>query len=216
MTNAMKHPLIRLLVGIALLLPTLTVAADAKYKLLVYGDSLSAAYGIDEDAGWVALLAARLEAAQWPVQVVNGSVSGETTTGGLARLPAMLESYQPDLIILELGGNDGLRGLPIALIQQNLATMIDLAQAQGIEVLLAGIQIPPNYGPRYTEPFFSQYAALAAAHELPLVPFLIDGIPQQPELMQSDGIHPQAEAQWLILENVWPQLEPMLLELMGR
>ena len=216
MPNAMRHPLVRLLSGFALLLYSLAPAANGQYTLLVFGDSLSAAYGMEDEAGWVTLLANRLLADAWPVEVVNGSVSGETTTGGLARLPAMLEGYQPDLVILELGGNDGLRGLPIELMEQNLATMIDLAQAAGAEVLLAGIQIPPNYGPRYTEPFFAQFATLAAENNLALVPFLIDGIPQQPELMQDDGIHPKAEAQWMILENVWPVLEPMLEKLAGR
>lgn len=215
MPNAMKYPLVRLLAGFALLLYSLAAAANGQYTLMVFGDSLSAAYGMDEEAGWVTLLANRLQEEAWPVQVVNGSVSGETTTGGLARLPAMLESYKPDLVILELGGNDGLRGLPIDLVQQNLASMIDLIQTGNAEVLLAGIQIPPNYGPRYTEPFFAQFAALAAEKNLALVPFLIDGIPQQPELMQDDGIHPKAEAQWMILENVWPVLEPMLEKLAG-
>ena len=215
----MKYPVVRLMVGLmvrlmlglVLLLPGLATASEkAPHTLLVFGDSLSAAYGIDEEAGWVTLLAEKMESDNWQIKVVNGSVSGETTTGGLARLPAMLDSYNPDLVILELGGNDGLRGLPINLMRQNLATMVDLAQARGAMVLLVGIQIPPNYGPRYTEPFFAQFAELAAEKELALVPFLIDGIPQQPELMQRDGIHPKAEAQWMILENVWPKLEPLL------
>lgn len=213
MTNAIKHLLVRLLVGFALLIPGLTAAANSPLTLMVFGDSLSASYGMDEAEGWVALLADKLQAESWPVQVINGSVSGETTTGGLARLPAMLDAYQPDLVILELGGNDGLRGLPLALMQQNLADMIDIAEAQGAEVLLAGMQIPPNYGPRYTEPFFAQFQTLAKEKDLALVPFLIDGIPQQPELMQNDGIHPKAEAQWMIVENVWPVLEPLLQRL---
>lgn len=178
--------------------------------LLVYGDSLSASYGIEEEQGWVNLLQIKLRSAKLPVDVVNGSVSGETTTGGLARLPAMLDSYQPELLILELGGNDGLRGLPLDLMRENLAKMIDLAKASGAEVILTGIQIPPNYGPRYTVPFFETYAALAKLKSLPLVPFLIEGIVEQPELMQNDGIHPRAEAQPIILDNVWPILEPQL------
>jgi len=216
MSISMKYPLIRLVVGLALLMPALTTASEHDpYTLLVFGDSLSAAYGIDEDAGWVTLLEDKIKAENWPVAVINGSVSGETTTGGVARLPAMLDSYTPDLVILELGGNDGLRGLPINLMRQNLATMVDLIQARNAIVLLVGIQIPPNYGPRYTEPFFAQFAELAEEKDLPLVPFLIDGIPQQPELMQRDGIHPKAEAQWMILENVWPQLEPLLQDLVN-
>ena len=189
-------------------------AAEEGLTLLVYGDSLSASYGIDEEQGWVNLLQIKLHSEELPVNVVNGSVSGETTTGGLVRLPAMLASYQPDILILELGGNDGLRGLPLNLMRENLASMIDLAKANGAEVILAGIQIPPNYGPRYTAPFFETYAALAEQKSLPLVPFLIEGIVQLPELMQNDGIHPRAEAQSMILDNVWPILEPQLESLL--
>ncbi|MDA1290692.1 MAG: arylesterase [Proteobacteria bacterium] len=191
-------------------------AADENLTLLIYGDSLSASYGIEQEQGWVNLLKSKLLSEEWPVDVVNGSVSGETTTGGLARLPAMLDSYQPELLILELGGNDGLRGLPLDLMRENLASMIDLAKANGAEVILTGIQIPPNYGPRYTAPFFETYAALAEQKSLPLVPFLIDGIPQQPELMQNDGIHPRAQAQSMILDNVWPILKPQLESLLTK
>ena len=191
-------------------------AADENLTLLIYGDSLSASYGIEQEQGWVNLLKIKLLSEKLPVDVVNGSVSGETTTGGLARLPAMLNSYEPELLILELGGNDGLRGLPLELMHENLASMIDLAKANGAEVILTGIQIPPNYGPRYTAPFFDTYAALAEQKSLPLVPFLIEGIPQQPELMQNDGIHPRAEAQLMILDNVWPILEPQLTSLLNR
>ena len=185
-------------------------AAEDGISLLIYGDSLSASYGIEEDQGWVNLLQTRLNEEQLAVEVINGSVSGEATTGGLARLPAMLDSYEPDIMILELGGNDGLRGLPVNLMRANLVEMIELAQAAGAQVILTGIQIPPNYGPRYTLPFFNTYADLAKKKSLPLVPFLIEGIPQQPELMQNDGIHPRAEAQFMILDNVWPILKPQL------
>lgn len=216
MSNSMKHHLIQILAGFSLLITLFANAAENdKVTLMVFGDSLSAAYGIDEEAGWVNLLANKLTNENWPVSVVNGSVSGETTTGGLARLPAMLDSYEPDLVILELGGNDGLRGLPVAVMRDNLQAMIELIQARNAEVLLAGIQIPPNYGPRYTEPFFAQFAELASANDLALVPFLIDGIPQQPELMQRDGIHPKAEAQSMIVDNVWPVLAPLLQSLIG-
>ncbi|MDA0279749.1 MAG: acyl-CoA thioesterase-1 [Pseudohongiellaceae bacterium] len=191
-------------------------AADENLTLLIYGDSLSASYGIEQEQGWVNLLKSKLLSEEWPVDVVNGSVSGETTTGGLARLPAMLDSYQPELLILELGGNDGLRGLPLDLMRENLASMIDLAKANGAEVILTGIQIPPNYGPRYTVPFFETYSALAEEKSLSLVPFLIDGIPQQPELMQNDGIHPRAQAQSMILDNVWPILKPQLESLLTK
>jgi len=191
-------------------------AAEDNLTLLVYGDSLSTSYGIEQEQGWVNLLRIQLLSEKLAVDVVNGSVSGETTTGGLERLPAMLDSYQPELLILGLGGNDGLRGLPLDLMRENLASMIDLAKANGAEVILTGIQIPPNYGPRYTVPFFETYSALAKEKSLPLVPFLIDGIPQQPELMQNDGIHPRAEAQSMILDNVWPILKPQLESLLNR
>lgn len=191
-------------------------AADEKLTLLVFGDSLSAAYGIEEEQGWVNLLQIKLRSEGFPINVVNGSVSGETTTGGLARLPAMLASHQPAILILELGGNDGLRGLPLNLMRENLRSMIDLAKENGSEVILAGIQIPPNYGPRYTVPFFETYAILAEQKSLPLVPFLIEGIVEQAELMQNDGIHPRAEAQSMILDNVWPVLEPQLKGLLNK
>ena len=175
-------------------------------KILIFGDSLSAAYGIGEDEGWVTLLAERLAQEDSELEVVNGSVSGETTTGGRARLPSLLERYNPAFVLIELGGNDGLRGLPLSLMRENLTDMIQLSQSSGATVMIAGIQIPPNYGPRYTEPFFAQYAELAEEFDLYLIPFLIDGIPQQPELMQADGIHPKAEAQSMILDNFWPVL----------
>lgn len=183
---------------------------EPPHTLLVFGDSLSAAYGIQEEQGWVALLAEKLHSEDWPWKVVNGSVSGETSSGGRARLPAMLEAHEPALVILELGGNDGLRGLPLDSLRDNLTQMIDLCKEAGAAVLLAGIQIPPNYGPRYTVPFFELFGEVAQAQDVPLVPFLIDGIPQQPELMQNDGIHPTAAAQPMIVDNVWPLLKPLL------
>ena len=174
--------------------------------LLVFGDSLSAAYGIDESEGWVTLLETRLAERGIAGDVMNASVSGETTTGGRSRLPSLLRNYSPSHVLLELGGNDGLRGLPLSLMRENLTAMIEMSQDAGATVLIAGMQIPPNYGPRYTQPFFDQYAELAEQYGLYLIPFLIDGIPQQPELMQADGIHPKAEAQVMILDNVWPIL----------
>jgi acyl-CoA thioesterase-1 len=201
-------------VAIACILPSMVFSqptwAAQPSTLMVFGDSLSAAYGMNETQGWVRLLEAQINQRGLNFIVVNGSVSGETSTGGLARLPAMLENYRPDIVILELGGNDGLRGLPLAALEKNMRTMVDLIGQSGAEILLTGIQIPPNYGPRYTKPFFEIYENIAKSQDLPLVPFLIDGIPQQPDLMQTDGIHPKAEAQHLILENVWPYLEPLL------
>ncbi len=214
-----KHILPRQLFSAILILCSLLLLAgparaqDDAPVLLVFGDSLSAGYRMDEEEGWVALLATRLAGEGVNVRVVNASVSGETTDGGLARLPAALDTHKPAIVILELGGNDGLRGLPVANIKQNLMQMVELSQAAGARVILAGIQIPPNYGPRYTGPFTSQYQEIAEDMQLPLIPFLIDGIPQQPELMQDDGIHPRAEAQGLVLENVWPVLAPVLKEL---
>src|SRR5690606_24567878 len=146
-------------------------------------------------------------------RVVNASISGETTDGGLSRLPAALATHQPAIMILELGGNDGLRGLPVTHIRQNLERMVEMGQEAGARVVLTGIQIPPNYGPRYTGPFTSQYAEIAEKFDLPLVPFLIDGIPRRSELRQDDGTHPRAEAHTLILENLWPVLEPPLQHL---
>lgn len=201
-----------LLTACLLLCAALTANAKEAPVILVFGDSLSAAYGIREEQGWVTLLQERLARENLPHRVVNASVSGETSSGGLARLPAALEAHQPDLVILELGGNDGLRGLPIRTLQDNLQTMITLSKQAGARVLLVGIQIPPNYGPRYTEPFARIYPTLAERESLPLVPFLIDGIAQQPELMQNDGIHPTAEAQSMVLDNVWPLLKPLLDE----
>ena len=181
--------------------------ASTQPSILIFGDSLSAAYGIGEDEGWVTLLAERLKQENSELKVINGSVSGETTTGGRSRLPSLLRRYTPAYVLIELGGNDGLRGLPLALMRENLTEMITLSKTSGATVLIAGMQIPPNYGPRYTEPFYAQYAELAEEFDLYLIPFLIDGIPQQPELMQADGIHPKAEAQSMILDNVWPVLQ---------
>lgn len=196
--------------ALCLLLSSGLLANEPTFRLMVFGDSLSASYNMEASEGWVELLALKLREGSYQVEVINGSVSGETTTGGLSRLPSMLDTYQPDLVILELGGNDGLRGLPLPIIRDNLLTMIELAKASGAEVLLAGIQIPPNYGARYTEPFNQQFQEIAEENNLPLVPFLINGIPQQIELMQDDGIHPRAEAQYIIVDNVWSVLEPLL------
>jgi len=179
-------------------------------RILVLGDSLSAAHGIDGDAGWVSLLAERLAAREADWQVRNASVGGETTAGGRTRLPALLEEFGPDLLILELGGNDGLRGLSLRALRENLEAMLDAADAAGAAVLLLGIEIPPNYGPAYTERFAAIFADLAAAADLPFVPFLLEGVALEPEMMLDDGIHPSTEAQPRILENVWAELEPLL------
>lgn len=187
-----------------------TLAQDSTPKIVVFGDSLSAAYRIPQERGWVTLLAQRIAEQDINYTVINASISGETTDGGLSRLPSTLATHKPDIIILELGGNDGLRGLPIANIKKNLEEMVRLSQESGALVVLAGIQIPPNYGPRYTGPFISQFEEIASALKLPFIPFLIDGIAQNPELMQDDGIHPIADAQEMVLDNVWPVLQPLL------
>lgn len=207
----MKSLYIRLLTIFILLQPIPGLAQGGEPQtLMVFGDSLSAAYGIAEELGWVTLLEKKLQQENYDYRVVNASVSGETSTGGLARLPAMLSAHSPNIVILELGGNDGLRGLPLENLKANLEEMVSLIKQEGAQILLAGIQIPPNYGPRYTVPFFELFGEIAEEEKLPLIPFLIDGIPQQPELMQNDGIHPKAEAQWMIVENVWPYLQPLL------
>ena len=178
--------------------------------ILVFGDSLSAGYGIDYTRGWVSLLAQRLERENFPQRVVNASISGETSQGGVSRLPAALASHHPAIVILELGGNDGLRGLPLPLLRNNLEKLIDLSKRSGARVLLVGMRLPPNYGPRYTEGFADIYKQLARKEHVALVPFLLAGVAEQRSLMQADNIHPVAEAQPRLLENVWPHLSPLL------
>jgi acyl-CoA thioesterase-1 len=184
------------------------VASDG--TILVFGDSLSAALGLRAEQGWVELLARRLQSQGYGYEVVNASVSGETTSGGLQRLPRALELHRPAIVILELGANDGLRGLPVEEMRTNLAKMVQLAQAGGAQVLLVGIRIPPNYGPRYGDQFFASYAALAQRSQLPLVPFLLQDVALNPALMQEDGMHPNAAGEPTVLENVWPHLKPLL------
>lgn len=186
----------------------LQVVAEAP-RILVLGDSLSAAYGIEVRQGWVSLLEQRL-AGKYPHVVINASVSGETTGGGLARLPALLQQHQPSVVIVELGGNDGLRGYPLNVMQQQMTEIIEKSRAAGATVVLVGMQIPPNYGPRYTNRFHDIYKELAEKFELPLVQFLLEGVATEAALMQRDGIHPTAEAQEKILNNVWPVLQPLL------
>ena len=178
--------------------------------LLVVGDSISAAFGLDSRQGWVALLENRLKEEGFEHSVVNASISGDTSAGGAARLSALLAEHKPELVIIELGGNDGLRGQPPAQLQQNLASMIDASQASGAEVLLLGMRLPPNYGARYTSAFAQVFADLAERKQVPLVPFFLEGVGGVPGMMQADGIHPTQDAQAVQLDNVWPTLEPML------
>lgn len=179
-------------------------------RILVFGDSLSAAHGIDGDAGWVSLLEMRLSQRDPPWDVRNASVGGETTAGGRSRLSDLLDDTRPDVLILQLGGNDGLRGLSLRAMRENFEAMLDAADAAGAEVLLVGIEIPPNYGPVYTDRFRSVFSDLAAERDLAFIPFLLEGVALEPGMMLDDGIHPGAEAQPRILENVWSELEPML------
>jgi acyl-CoA thioesterase-1 len=172
--------------------------------ILVLGDSLSAAYNMPREKGWVHLLRERLQKIVPGATVVNGSVSGATTAAGLQVLPQKLKEHQPDLVILELGGNDGLQGKPIPHITRNLRQMIKLSEDAGANVILVGVRLPPNYGAGYTEPFFNQYAQLANEYTLPYVPFILEGVAAHESLMQEDGIHPLPQAQPKLLENVWP------------
>lgn len=182
----------------------------APATILVMGDSLSAAYGLETSQGWVALLQQRLAARGYDYTVINASISGETTAGGLTRLPQTLRQHKPAIVILELGANDGLRGLPVKLMQQNLGRMITLSRQAGARVLLVGILLPPNYGPEYTRAFSAAYPALARHYRVPLVPFLLEGVAQDRSLMQADGLHPKAGSEPRVLENVWSKLAPML------
>ena len=178
--------------------------------ILVMGDSLGASYGVPAGQGWVALLEQRLAAKGYPQRVVNASVSGETSAGGLSRLPALLVREQPALVLLELGGNDGLRGLPVAHTRDNLAKIIQRCQAAGATVLLAGMQIPPNMGADYTTAFRDMFPSLAKEFGVPLIPFLLEGVAGDVKLNQADGIHPTAEGQRIVADTVWKALQPML------
>jgi acyl-CoA thioesterase-1 len=177
---------------------------------VVLGDSLSAAYGIAQARGWVALLAGRLAREHPDYIVVNASVSGETTSGGLARIDALLKKHRPAVVVLELGGNDGLRGLPVAQMKRNLAAMIERSQKAGARVLLVGVDMPPNYGPEYTRSFAAAFEELAARYKTGLVPSLMDGFGENYALFQPDRIHPTEAAQPLMEERVWKGLRPLL------
>jgi acyl-CoA thioesterase-1 len=183
----------------------------SQQTLLVVGDSLSAAYGVPSETAWVQLLRERLQGnglENW--NVVNASISGETTDGGVRRLPELLEKNNPSVVIIELGGNDGLRGFPPGVIKSNLASMVESVQSSGARAILVGMQIPPNYGQRYTQLFADIFPTLSDNYNTALVPFFLDGIYDKANLMQGDGIHPTAEAQPRLLENVWPVLKPLL------
>jgi len=185
-------------------------ADPAAPVLLVVGDSISAAYGLPAGAGWVDLLAERLAAQRFPQRVVNASITGDTTAGGRARLPALLARHQPAIVVLELGGNDALRGGNLASTRDNLAAMVAAVQRSGAKALIIGMKVPPNYGPTYVREFDALFAGVAKAHKVPLVPFFFEGFGEKNEMFQADRIHPTAAAQPLLLDNVWPVLRPML------
>ena len=187
-----------------------TASTSSTPVILVFGDSLSAEYGLARSAGWAALLDARLKQKRLHYSVVNASISGETTSGGAARIDAALQQHRPAVIIIELGGNDGLRGLALDATRANLTRMIEASNQSGAKVLLAGMQLPPNYGRAYAEGFRALYAGLAQRHKAALVPFFLDGVAEQRELFQADGIHPTAAAQPRLLDNLWRGLAPLL------
>lgn len=196
------------------LLLCLMLCAPAAYSasktLLVLGDSISAEYGLPRDSGWVSLLQSRLSDDKLPVSVVNASISGETTAGGLTRLPGLLQQHKPAVLIIELGGNDGLRGLSLAATQSNLREMIKSADRIGARVLLLGMRVPPNYGPDYSKRFAAMYQGLARERNVKLVPFLFAGLEDTERFFQQDRIHPNQRAQTVMLDNVWPSLRSLL------
>jgi len=197
-----------LLLLIGLLLTTLLYAGEP--VILIVGDSLSAGYGMALDQSWPNLLQQRLDNQGHSYRVFNSSISGDTTQGGLARFPRLLEKHQPGIVIIELGANDGLRGISVDITRNNFTQMIERSISMGATVILTGIRLPPNYGQAYTEKFHAMYAEMAERYGLLLVPFLMEGVALDPDLMQDDGIHPNAQAQPALLENVWTVLEPAL------
>jgi acyl-CoA thioesterase I len=200
---------IRLLL-FALWMSCTATAATGEKTLLVFGDSLSAAYGLRTEQGWVTQLQSRLKTEGYGYRVVNASVSGETSGGGRARLERALNQHRPTVVILELGANDGLRGLPMKDTAANLTAMVETIRRSRARVLLLGVLLPPNYGPQYSTSFAKMYAAVAAERKVPLVPFLLEGIALDTRYMQADGLHPNAAGQPRVLNNVWPHLKPLL------
>ncbi len=208
----MMFRFLKILIVLPGLLFTHLVMADnaPKQTILVFGDSLSAAYGIPKEQGWVNLVAQRLKDNQFPYEVANASVSGETTAGGLSRLPAALQQFKPSIVVIELGANDGLRGLPLDAMKNNLEKMIQASKQIKAQVVLLGMFIPPNYGPKYTNGFKAVYLDLSEKYKTPFIPFFLDGISGHSDLVIEDGLHPNVTAQPKILENVWPTLKPLL------
>ena len=184
--------------------------ANAEQRILVVGDSLTAEYGLPRGSGWLTHIQKKLQGRDQAYQIRNASISGDTTIGGLQRLPALLNDFHPDFVVLQLGANDGLRGLPVSEMRANLRKMIDLSQAAGAKVLLIGQHVPPNYGPRYAREFHAVYGSVAEETGVALVPFMLEGIAADTAMFQADGLHPTAEAQAHIAETIWPQLEALL------
>ncbi|MBB5503957.1 acyl-CoA thioesterase-1 [Paraburkholderia sp. JPY681] len=182
----------------------------AKPVIVVLGDSISAEYGLPRDTGWVALMRQRLAEERIDYSVANASISGDTTSGGRARLPALMERLEPSIVIVELGANDALRGVPLSTTEANLRTIIEQAQQGHAKVVLVGMYVPPNYGPDYTQKFNGLYGQLSKEFHVPLVPFLLAGIADKPDMFQADQIHPTQQAQPLLLNNVWPAVKPLL------
>lgn len=206
----MIKQLILLILSLLLVNTSLMSTSVAKENILVLGDSLSANYGIAAEQGWVHLLQQRLDQEYPNYQVVNASISGDTTANGLNRLRPALEQHQPKLILLELGANDGLRGFPLTYMKKNLEKIIQLGTQRQAEVILIGMRIPPNYGKKYTQAFYKIYQQLAKQYDLSLVPFMLDGVAGNPTLMQTDGLHPNAKGQPIILNNIYPYLKTKL------
>ncbi|MEE4146540.1 MAG: arylesterase [Halieaceae bacterium] len=205
------YPVLRTAVVAGLLLLWLSLPVQAnERRILVLGDSISAAYGMSLEQGWVSLLARQLADTEPPTGVINASISGETTTGGLRRLPDLLSEHAPSLVIIELGANDGLRGYPIKQLRANLQNMVQLSRDSGAEVMLVAMEIPPNYGSRYTADFRDSYTEVARNTGSTLAPFLLDGVATDPALMQPDGIHPAVAAQPLLLQNILPSIHSAL------
>ncbi|HEY1148819.1 MAG TPA: arylesterase [Pseudoduganella sp.] len=201
---------LRLAMAALLLLVSAANAYSAPKTLLVVGDSLSAEYGLARGTGWVALLEQKLRTQKLDANIVNASVSGETTSGGRTRLPALLSKHKPDVVVIELGANDGLRGLPVPAAEANLRAMVEASRKAGAQVLLVGMRMPPNYGRDYADKFFAMYGTLSKSVNVPLAPFMLDGVAQKPDLFQPDRLHPLAEAHPIILANIWPHLLPIL------
>ncbi|MGJ0429127.1 arylesterase [Methylobacter sp.] len=199
--------MIRFLFALIVSLMPMTALAES---IVVLGDSISAGYGIEVKQGWVALLQDRLAQANSPYKVVNASISGDTTAGGLARIDKILAAHKPDVVLVELGANDGLRGLPPKLMKDNLAEISQRARKAGAKVLLLSMRIPPNYGKRYTEMFYDVYPQLSKELGVPYMPFILEDVALVKELMQPDGLHPNAKAQPMIADKVWEHLQPLL------